>query len=724
MAIKKDLIIRIGSNVDDLEKGLRKAEMRVKAFQVGFAAAGTAAAVSFNNFKNFQSDFSDVVTLLDDTSFKTKSLTGGINDLKSGVLSLGSQTGESFENLNKGLFDLVSAGVAAEDAIDSLRVSTNLAIAGATDTSIAVDGITSALNAYGENAGTAQDVAEKFFTAQKGGKTTIEELSSGFGLAGASANAFGVSLDELLAGVAAVTTGGIQTNAAYTGLNAVLSNVAKPTKDAADEAKRLGIEFNSTALRSKGLKGFLDEITSSSKFSDTSLEKLFGSVEALKVAQSLTGAQSEKFSEILGQLGDKSLTTTNFQNALNEKMNDGARQIEIMKQSVASASIALGEFISPFVISQARYLTSVVEDAKVGFHSLAVIVKSLGKIFVEVFNFTASKFDEFIASILKGLSAALENFQKFADKLPFVESSFSETIDKINTKAQEYEQASEERAKRANEFFRSSEEAKTEALAEGLEQRNQKQFENDALMDEYDAERRENQLELDAERREEDLENEDARHEEDLERLSQKINDKALIEEKGRKDSFTKTKKLSKDAIKVDKEEVDAKKKNSAEELANEVSFLKGMVSENTFAAKAINAIEKARAVAGAIMNAHEGASRALRDHPAPQSYAIAAVSLAKGLVEVGSIRSTAFAAKTGGVVPGTGSGDRPFGFLEPGEIIVPKPLAETFEQRFGNFPKEGGGSGDVNVVIGLSDEASQVFSVQLYEDQRIGVSR
>ena len=155
-----ELIIKIGANSkkyrnelkkieNQTDESLAKMQKRVTLAAAGFAAAAAGGLVAFNKFSDFESTFSNVVTLLDKSSFKTKDLKSGISDLKDGVLALRASSGESFDNLNKGLFDLISAGVEAEDAIGTLKVATDLAKAGATNTAVAVDGLTSALNAYG-----------------------------------------------------------------------------------------------------------------------------------------------------------------------------------------------------------------------------------------------------------------------------------------------------------------------------------------------------------------------------------------------------------------------------------------------------------------------------------------------------------------------------------------------------------------------------------------------
>jgi hypothetical protein len=58
--------------------------------------------------------------------------------------------GFATEDLNKALFDTISAGIPAGQAIEFLNASSKLAVGGVTDLRIATDGMTSVFNVYKE----------------------------------------------------------------------------------------------------------------------------------------------------------------------------------------------------------------------------------------------------------------------------------------------------------------------------------------------------------------------------------------------------------------------------------------------------------------------------------------------------------------------------------------------------------------------------------------------
>lgn len=371
----EDLIIRIGAKTAQYEHALKVVGGKTEAFNKRLASLSKISAAAFvgiagaigltvKEFAEFDDGIRGVKTLLNETSFGAVSLSKGFEKLRKDALDLAAEAPIAIDELNKALFDTVSAGIEAGKAVDVVRVAAELAVAGQTDLAIATDGITSALNAYNLGADQAEEVASKFFQAQVEGKTTIKELSKNFGKAGATAEAYGVSLDELLASTSAVTAGGVKTEAAFTGLNALMVNISKPTADASKEAKKLGIEFNSTALRAQGLEGFLNTLTQAEGFTNESIEKLFGSVEAQKVAFALTGSQAERFANTIEKLGNKTKTAANFQKAYEEQSASLKNVIKELRNGITVLAITLGSKLAPLIEDLAGLVKNAVDNIR------------------------------------------------------------------------------------------------------------------------------------------------------------------------------------------------------------------------------------------------------------------------------------------------------------------------------------------------------------------------
>ncbi|AHZ84643.1 hypothetical protein Bb109J_c1953 [Bdellovibrio bacteriovorus] len=352
------LVVKVSADLKNYEKEMKKISDQTAALaeaisEVGkysaAAFAGLAAIIGLNirEFSRFDNEVRAVKTLLDESSFGAKGLEAGFRDMKNEALQLAKTVPGSISSMNKALFDTVSAGIDASQAVNVVASASKLAVAGVTDLSVATDGLTSALNAYNLKADDAERVGSKFFTAQKYGKTTIEQLSDGFGKVGASASALGVSLDEVLATVSAVTLGGVKTAEAYTGLKAVLTGIAKPTSEAKEEAKRLGVEFDATALRTKGLEKFLGDLQAANGFTRDSITKLFGSIEAANVLFALTGNQADAFKNVLKELSNETKTAETFTKAYETQNASSSNQVEIFKNKLQVLAILLGEKLTP-----------------------------------------------------------------------------------------------------------------------------------------------------------------------------------------------------------------------------------------------------------------------------------------------------------------------------------------------------------------------------------------
>lgn len=330
-----------------------------KKMSIGITAPVVGAmAYSAREFAKFENDMIGVKTLLDETSFADvgKTLEEGFKDLSKGALDTIKDIPVELEKVSKASFDAVSAGVAASGANNFVKVAGKLAVAGLTDISIATDGMTSAMNAYNMKASDATKIASTFFASQKYGKTTIAELSGGFGLVGSIAADTGVQFNELMAAVSAATTAGIRTNSAFTGMKALLSNIVKPTADAAREAKRLGVEFSASRLRQVGFKKFMDDITNSSGFTKDSLSKLFGSVEALGIASALSGNQAGAFKNILtelnketGKLNEDINATTYLSEGYRQQSKSLSNQLLLLKNNFQVVAIEIGQVLAPFL---------------------------------------------------------------------------------------------------------------------------------------------------------------------------------------------------------------------------------------------------------------------------------------------------------------------------------------------------------------------------------------
>lgn len=313
----------------------------------GALVAAGGAAVKFSS--DFEESGNKVSTIADTTQVSMSTLEKGVTDLSN-------STGESVSDLNEALYQTISAGVQTKDAVSVLGTAVKTAKGGFTDTSTAIDTLTTVMNSYQMKTSEAKHVSDLLIQTQNLGKTTVGELGQSLGNVIPTANAAGVSFKDLMGSIAELTKQGMPTAEAITGMKAALSNVIKPSSDASKAAQQLGIDFSQAHLKSVGWAQFLTEIKEKTGGNITTMSKLFGSVEALNSVTVLAGKGSSDFASVLDQMGKSAGTT----DSAFKKMEQGTgssftRAINSMK----NALIQFGNAIAPVVQKVAGFIQQI-----------------------------------------------------------------------------------------------------------------------------------------------------------------------------------------------------------------------------------------------------------------------------------------------------------------------------------------------------------------------------
>ncbi len=345
-------------SVDKLSTGFSKLK-GTAAFAA--VAAGLTASVKLS--AQFEKSIAEVNTLLGNTQ--------SIDKYRDSILSLSKEFGVDQAEQARAMYQVISAGAdSATEATNILTAANKLALGGVTNITTAADGLTSVINAYGLEANQASAVSDAFFVAMKAGKTTIGELSSSIGLVAPLAKEMGLAFDETVGAVSALTKGGVKTAQAVTQIRAALTAVIKPASEAEKLADKLGLAFNSQALASKGLAGFLQEVQEKTGGNKEEMAKLFGSVEALNAVLALSGSQAQSYADIMGQMRNK----TGAADEAVAKMQDTVSfKWDAFITNAKDAAIQLGDFLAPATKTAIDFLNGLVDAARTSGEGLAIL---------------------------------------------------------------------------------------------------------------------------------------------------------------------------------------------------------------------------------------------------------------------------------------------------------------------------------------------------------------
>ena len=197
-------------------------------------------------------------------------------------------------------YDVASAGFSkAADISKILEASTFGAVGGMTDIATVSDAATSVMNAFGLTTDSVAKIVDGFIQTQNDGKIVVGQYASQIGRVAPIAAAAGVGVDELNAAISTVTAQGVPVESTFSGINQVIASIVKPTSEAAKAAKRLGLDFSSAAIKTKGFGGFLEDVIDKTGGSEVEITKLFGSVDALKALMPLINDDLVRFNKNL-----------------------------------------------------------------------------------------------------------------------------------------------------------------------------------------------------------------------------------------------------------------------------------------------------------------------------------------------------------------------------------------------------------------------------------------
>lgn len=340
------------SAVKDLGKPLTAAgKLAVDYFEKAINKVVDLSKEVWNLGLSFEETSQKVRTLVDETAIS-------FGSLQKQLLGISSTYGESIDSVNESAYQALSASVKTEDLLTILDVAQKASIAGFTDSTTAIDGLTSVINAYGMSVEEADDLANKFLITQNLGKTTFGEIASSIGQIAPNAKIVGLSIDDVLAAIATLTSQGVSTDEAITQLNGAINSIIDPSKEASEAAARLGVEFNEEALRSKGLIQFLSDIKDAAGDDNDALTDMFGNIRGFKALAGLTEGE-DKFNEALYQMQNN---TTALDDAFAKMTDTVSFSTDRLKESIKGIGVLTFEGLKDPIKDFVDYLNENMES--------------------------------------------------------------------------------------------------------------------------------------------------------------------------------------------------------------------------------------------------------------------------------------------------------------------------------------------------------------------------
>lgn len=367
-------------------------------------AAGVASAKMAIDFED---SMAKVSTIADATEIP-------MDDMQKEILDLSNQTRISAEEIAQNVYDSISAGQKTGDAVNFVSNSTKLAKAGFADAGAALDVLTTIMNAYGLKASEVTNVSDMLIQTQNLGKTTVADLASSMGKVIPTANAYGVSLDELCAGYAIMTANGVATAESTTYMNGMLNELGKSGTNVSETLKeKTGKTFKELMDSGMSLSDVLKIISDAATENNKSFSDMWSSSEAGKAGMILLGDSAENFNGVLEQMQNSAGAT----NTAFEKLDTNSKKIEKATNELRNDTIDFGttlmEELAPIIENIAEkisefteWFNGLSESEKQTIIQIGLIVAAIGPLLIALGTVVSggAKIIGGIPVIAKGLS--------------------------------------------------------------------------------------------------------------------------------------------------------------------------------------------------------------------------------------------------------------------------------------------------------------------------------
>jgi TP901 family phage tail tape measure protein len=358
ISITLKLIDNFSGGLDAPVNKMQKLGSTMTAVGAGMTAAITAPLVMIGKAAVETSmQFETAMTNLQSVTKQSDAEIAALGEtLKTMSMDL-SKTTDSAQNLAEALYDVVGSGFEGADAIKVLEAATMAASAGLTETKVAAQGITAVINSYGMAASDATHISDLLFQTVNVGVGTFEELVGSMSNVVGTADAAGVSFEEVSAAMATMSKQGMSFSEASVSLNQGILAFLKPSEQMAKAISELGYVSGQAMVDALGFGGAMAAVSEHVGGSADAMAGLFGDVRSLKAALALTGNGAQMFAQDLETMQNATgataeafaIQTQSFEATLKNFQNTwGVMLIEI-GNAIKPVLTAIMQFITPLM---------------------------------------------------------------------------------------------------------------------------------------------------------------------------------------------------------------------------------------------------------------------------------------------------------------------------------------------------------------------------------------
>lgn len=407
----EDLNYITGKVTEPLSK-VADAVMKIDTALAALAIGGMALALKSSS--DFNQGFALISTSVDATG-------KDLANYRQSILDYSTTSVKSISDINNSLYTAAQAGIKWGDSLEFMGKVEQLSVANNANLNTTVDLLTGTMNAYGFTIKDVGHLNDVFFQSTLIGKQTIDTLGQSMGqVVGLAAN-FGVSFEALSAAIATLTAKGMETSEAITAVKGVITTFVSPSKEAAEAAKALGVDFSATSLKARGLQQMLADVMKATGGNADKMAVLFNEVRALNGVMQMTGDGMKFFNDALQQIKN---STGAAEEAYKKMVGTFKNQCQMLINSAQTLLIDVGTSLEPIAAKVSGSFGQLLKGIKIGVDTGA---------FAPLFKYlqeAGAELAAWVTGVAKALPDALKglDFSKLISSLKDLGGAFGEYL--------------------------------------------------------------------------------------------------------------------------------------------------------------------------------------------------------------------------------------------------------------------------------------------------------
>ncbi|WP_047504180.1 phage tail tape measure protein [Staphylococcus sp. ZWU0021] len=288
------------------------------------------------------------------------------------AVDLGAKTSKSASEVAEGMNELAQLGFSAKQVMAAMPGVISAAEASGADMATTATVMASSMNAFNIKASESGHVADMLATAANDSAADISYIGEALKYAGTPAHSLGVTMEDTSAAIEVMSNSGLKGEQAGTVLRASFIRLAKPTGQAAEKMKEMGIHLSDSKGKFVGMGNLIGQFKTN----------LQGMTKEQKLATVSQIVGTEAASGFLSLIDAGPTKINKYSKSL--KNSDGAskKAADQMKKNLKGAleqlggafeslGIQVGKDLTPMIQAGAKGLQHFVE----GFSSLPVWVR-------------------------------------------------------------------------------------------------------------------------------------------------------------------------------------------------------------------------------------------------------------------------------------------------------------------------------------------------------------